>query len=51
MIMTRCLVESWNEVILINTKCQGTGVEKRPQKKKEEKNSRGSKFNLVAFLS
>ena len=37
MIMTCCLVESWNEVILINTKCQGTGVEKRPQKKKKTK--------------
>ena len=33
MIMTCSLVESWNKVILINTKCQGIGVEKRPQNK------------------
>ena len=44
--MTCGLVGSWNEVVLINRKCQGRGVEKR----KEEENSRGSKFNLVAFL-
>ena len=40
------LVGSWNEVVLISTKCQGRGIENS----KEEKNSRGSKFNLVASL-
>ena len=40
------VVGSWDEAILINIKCQGRGVEKS----KEEKHSRKSKFNLVAFL-
>ena len=44
--MTCSLVGSWNEVVLLSTKCQGRGVEKS----KEEKNSMGSKFILVAFL-
>ena len=44
--MTCSLVGSWNEAVLIGTKCQERAVEKR----KEEKNSRGSKFSLVAFL-
>ena len=44
--MTCILVGSWNEEVLISTKCQERAVEKS----KEEKNSRGSKFYLVAFL-
>ena len=42
---------SWDEAVLISMKFQGRGVEKgKVEKSKEEKNLRGSKFNLVAFL-
>ena len=47
MIMTCCLVESWNEVIFIKTKCQGTGVEKGPQTKNTNKKRTQGGANLT----
>ena len=48
--MTCSLMSSWNEVVLISTKCQGRGDEKSKEKNVKKKRAQGGeKFNLVAF--